>query len=448
MVKRFGTDGIRGAANTELTPELALFLGRAAARHLGGGSFLIGRDTRSSGPMLLGALSAGLASEGVSVIDVGVIPTPGLAWLAADRGLPAAMISASHNPFGDNGIKLLSPGGSKLNTALESAVEGELEALLAGVAAARSVPEGRGVGDVTSDPGAIGDYEHYLVHAISTTRTRPLSVICDCANGAASNLAPQVFARLGIDATFIGDRPDGININDGCGATAPASLVRAVTEARADIGLSFDGDADRLIAVDDKGNIVDGDYLIALFAFDLDARDQLDKRTVVVTVMSNLGLRRALDRRGIDVIETAVGDRSVTDALDANDLVLGGEQSGHIVFPREATTGDGILTALKLLDLVERSGQSLSALAQGAMTRLPQVLRNVPVPAPSRLDAAAGVWEEVDAVERELGEWGRVLIRASGTEPTVRVMVEAEAKDQADAAVERLVVAVERALGG
>lgn len=445
MVLRFGTDGIRGVANAELTPELALALGRAAARCLSGPEFLVGRDTRRSGPMLQGALAAGLASEGARVVDVGVVPTPGLAWLAADRAVPAAMISASHNPFPDNGIKLLSAGGTKLPDATERAVEAELDAiLLDGTGSGR--PAGSGVGQLVEDRAAVAAYEDHLVRTV-TVELSGLRVVCDCANGAAFEVAPRVLERLGVDALVVAAEPDGANINDGCGSTHAAALSGLVVEHHADLGICFDGDADRLIALDHNGVVVDGDQLLALFAIDLDELGQLANRAMVATVMSNLGLRRALLARGIGLVETPIGDRHVADALDEHGLVLGGEQSGHIVFRREATTGDGILTALKLLELVARRRVPLGDLAAGAMTRLPQELRNVPVDQPGRLGGAAAVWAEVTAVESDLGSSGRVLLRASGTESAVRVMVEAESHEQAAEAVERLVGIVRRELG-
>ncbi len=455
-VLRFGTDGLRGVANSELTPELALALGRAAARRLGAPAFLVGRDTRRSGPMLQAALSAGLAGEGVRVLDVGVIPTPGLAWLAAARRLPAAMISASHNPFPDNGIKLLSPAGTKLPDSLERAVEEELEALLLagganGDAAGNGVAPGRegiGVGELVSDAGALAEYAGHLLGAVSLEPRHPLRVVCDCANGAASVVAPRVFGELGgLEASFLSIEPNGTNINERCGSTYPEVLAEAVRTSRADLGLGFDGDADRMLAVDHRGVLVDGDELLAMFAADLDDRGELDQHAIAATVLSNLGLRRALQARGIGLHETPVGDRHVADAIDAHGLVLGGEQSGHIIFRRHATTGDGMLSGLKLLELLARDGRPLAELAAEAMTRLPQVMVSVTVPEPRRLERAAAVWEEVARAEADLAERGRVLLRASGTEPKVRVMVEAESEETATVIVQRLVGAVRAALG-
>lgn len=448
MGLRFGTDGIRGVANAELTPEVALALGRAAARHLPAGEFLVARDTRRSGPMLEAALSAGLASEGTRVVALGVVPTPGLAWLAASRRSPAAMISASHNPFEDNGIKLLSSLGSKLPDSAELEIEAELDSVLCSIGqAARGAPAGAGVGEIVEEPELVEAYLDHLVSSVGTSLAG-LRVVCDCANGAASGLAPRVLERVGVDVVLVAASPDGTNINDGCGSTFAERLGGTVVAEGADVGLCFDGDADRLIALDSSGAVVDGDHLLAMFATDLSSRGELAGGAVVATVMSNLGLKRSLGGRGISVVETPIGDRHVTDALEREGLVLGGEQSGHIVFYKEATTGDGILTALKLLELVARTGTPLGELAAGAMTRLPQELRNVRVPEPTRLGAAAAVWAEVTAVEELLGPTGRVLLRASGTEAAVRVMVEAESHEHAQRAVDRLVDAVRRELGG
>lgn len=444
-VPRFGTDGLRGVANSELTPELALALGRAAARRMAAEAFLLGRDTRRSGTMLASALAAGLASEGAAVVDVGVIPTPGLAWLAGDRQLPAAMISASHNPFADNGIKLLSAGGTKLPDHVERAIEEELDALVAGTAAHEDRRGGGAVGEVVRDDDAAESYVAHLAQLAELGGAR-LRVVCDCANGAASLAAPEVLRRLGVEAVVLAADPDGTNINAACGSTHAGALGEPTRAAGATCGLAFDGDADRLIAIDENGAIVDGDALLALFAIDLHERGELTGDAVVVTVMSNLGLRRALAARGIGLVETPVGDRHVADGLEAHGLVLGGEQSGHLIFRRHATTGDGILTAVKLLELLARTKRPLSELA-AVMQRLPQELRTIAVREPRRLAAARAVWDEVAAVEAELGDGGRVLLRASGTEPAVRVMVEAETTELVAACVARLTAVVERELG-
>ena len=469
MTLKFGTDGVRGEANTELTPELVLGLGRAAARVLcrpdpAGAArpvFLIGRDTRVSGPLLQAALAAGLAGEGVDVRDLGVLPTPGVAALAAASGTPAAVISASHNPFSDNGIKLFAAGGRKLSDETEEQLENELAAILAGRVApldpAAGValdtrgdrrPTGGDVGRLEADSDGPAWYRRRLVDSLEGRRLDGIRVAIDCANGAASVTAADVLRRAGAEVVAVlAADPDGRNINDGCGSTHPAGLQAEVVASGADVGLAFDGDADRVIAVDHTGAVVDGDQLIALCALDLRGRGRLAADTVVVTVMTNLGFRLAMGRHGISVHETQVGDRYVLEALDAGGWSLGGEQSGHVIFRDLATTGDGVLTGLQLLDLVLRSGRPLAELAAEAMVRLPQVLRNVRVADRDGLASAESVWAEVADAEGALGGSGRVLLRASGTEPLVRVMVEAPTSGEAEAVAERLVGAVTRALG-
>jgi phosphoglucosamine mutase len=439
---RFGTDGIRGVAYSELTTELAFAVGRASARVLRPPSFLIGRDTRESGPALQAAFSEGAASEGADVIDVGVLPTPALAFLSEARGLPAVVVSASHNPFEDNGIKLFGPEGAKLHPAVEEAIEAELDRVLSGA----GMPD-VARGTLSSDAGAADEYVARLCAAFADRPFDGVHVVLDCANGAASAVAPRVFASLGAKLTTLSADPDGTNINAGCGSTNPSMLAAAVVEGGADLGLAFDGDADRLIAIDGAGAVVDGDVLLALFALDLAERGQLPGNAVVVTVMTNLGFRLAMAARGIGVRETPVGDRAVLRALDAEALALGGEPSGHIVFRHLATTGDGILTGLSLVDLVLRSGRPLAELAHGLIERVPQLLVNVEVDEPRRLAGAEAVWEAVAEVEAALGERGRVVLRASGTEPLVRVMVEAASEDEAAAAAQRLRDAVEGSLG-
>ena len=434
MTLQFGTDGLRGVAGSELTAELAVALGRAAARVLGGDRFLVGRDTRRSGPMLAAALATGLAAEGADVELLGVIPTPGVAWHAARDGVPAAMISASHNPWSDNGIKLFAPGGLKLADEVEARIEAELD---------RAPEPSTNVGQLRWVPHADDGYRRHLVSTVQGG-LEGLRVVVDCANGAASVVGPSVLRDLGADVHVLAAEPDGTNINDGCGSTHPESLQRAVVDRGADLGLAFDGDADRVLAVDHTGAVVDGDHLIAMCAIDRAARGALPGRAVVVTVMTNLGFRLAMAERGIEVVETKVGDRYVLEALDAKGLSLGGEQSGHVIFRDLATTGDGVLTAIQVLDLVRRSGRSLAEIAADAMTSLPQVLRNVRV-ARRGVDVSAAIADEIAAVEAELGDHGRVLIRPSGTEPLVRVMVEAPTPELAESAVSRLVAAVERA---
>jgi phosphoglucosamine mutase len=435
---RFGTDGVRGVANAELTPELVLALGRAVARRITAPTFLIGRDTRRSGPMLQAALAAGLASEGADVVDVGVLPTPALAWLSETRDLPAVVVSASHNPFADNGIKLFAAGGAKLSVELESAIEDELERVWDPVAKGPRRLEGHGVGRLTTEPDLGPAYVEHLATAVDGRRLDGLRLVVDAANGAASALAAGVYEQLGAEVVAIGCEPDGTNINAGCGSTATGALAEAVVAHGADLGLALDGDADRLLAVDAAGTLANGDELLALFALDLADRGQLAGNTVVVTVMTNLGFRQAMEGRGIVVKETAVGDRYVLAALDKDGLSLGGEQSGHIVFRRLATTGDGLLTGLVLADLVARSGRPLASLLDGLVTRVPQVLVNVPVPNTELLDGAQAVWSAVAEEEERLGDGGRVLLRPSGTEPLVRVMVEAAGDGVAEAIAQRL----------
>jgi phosphoglucosamine mutase len=446
---RFGTDGVRGLANAELTPEYVMALGRAAGRvlpnpHRG---FIVGRDTRLSSSLLQAALSAGLAGEGIDVMDAGIITTPAVAFLSAERGEPAAVISASHNPFWDNGVKFFSAGGCKLPDKTEDALEAELGALLAGPERS-SVPTRAAIGHIAADPTAPGRYEQYLLACLEGRRLAGLRVALDCANGAAFESAPAVFEAAGAElVAVLANKPDGTNINDKCGSTDPRALVEAVVGAGADLGLAFDGDADRVIAVDPGGNIVDGDRLVALFAADLSERKQLAGETVVVTVMTNLGFHHAMAAAGVKVHTVSVGDRYVLEALDAKKWSLGGEQSGHIIFRSLATTGDGILSGLLLADLLVRRGARLDDLAGAALQRCPQVLRSVAVADRDGLPGADGVWEEVRRLEEALGDRGRVLLRPSGTERLVRVMVEAPTEAEAEAAVERIVGVLEAALG-
>jgi phosphoglucosamine mutase len=435
---RFGTDGVRGVANAELTPELVLALGRATARILPAAAFIVGRDTRRSGPLLQAALAAGLAGEGADVIDVGVLPTPALAWMSAQRDLPAAVVSASHNPFADNGIKLFARGGTKLSTETEAAIEDALVAILDPSVRGPRNPEGHGVGRLIIEADAKTAYVEHLVSSLDGRRLEGMKLVVDCANGAASAMGGEVFERAGADVVVIGSDPDGSNINAGCGSTHTETLAAAVLEHRADLGLALDGDADRLLAVDDTGTLIGGDELLALFAVDLADRGQLAGNTVVVTVMTNLGFRLAMAERGIVVKETPVGDRYVLAALDVDGLALGGEQSGHIVFRQMATTGDGLLTGLVLADLVTRMGKPLSELVRGLVTRVPQVLVNVPVPNTELLADAKAVWSAVAEEQDRLSDTGRVLLRPSGTEPVVRVMVEAAGDGLAEEIAQRL----------
>jgi phosphoglucosamine mutase len=442
----FGTDGVRGVANADLTPELALALGRASARVLGGDAVVIGRDTRRSGPMLEAALAAGYASEGVDVVLLGVVPTPAVAHAAADRGIPGAMISASHNPFPDNGIKLFAAGGRKLADEAEAQLEAELAHLLGSGGGDR--PTGAGIGTVVVDPGtALGRYADDLRAAIGGRALHGLHVVLDCAHGAASAIAPAVLRSAGVHVDVVHAEPDGVNINDDAGSTAPEALARAVVERGADVGLALDGDADRLLAIAADGTVVDGDHVIAVLAIDRQARGALAHDTVVATVMSNLGFRQGMARRGISVVDTKVGDRYVLEALHRTGAVLGGEQSGHVIQSDLATTGDGLLTALTLLDAVARAGRPLGELAAEAMTSLPQVLVNVRLDERDAdlVDRLAG---DIVAAEQRLGDEGRVLVRPSGTEPLIRVMVEAPTEARAQQEADELADAVRRLAGG
>lgn len=442
----FGTDGVRGSANTELTPELVLALGRAVARTITATTFLIGRDTRKSGPMLQAALSAGLASEGADVVDVGVLPTPALAWLSTRRDLPAVVISASHNPFQDNGIKLFGAGGAKLSVEQELAIEDELHRVLDPTVKGPRPLEGHGVGTVRSEPGLGDAYREYLLGTLDGRSLAGVRLVVDSANGSASALAAALFEAAGAEVVAIGCEPDGTNINAGCGSTATELLSSAVVEHGAQLGLALDGDADRLLAVDGTGSLVDGDALLALFARDLADRGQLAGNTVVVTVMTNLGFRRAMDERGIHVKETDVGDRHVLAAIDLEGLSLGGEQSGHIIFRRLATTGDGLLTGLVLADLLARTGSSLVELLDGLIEPVPQTLVNVKDVDTSLFPEVPAIQMAIEQEQAAMGETGRVLVRPSGTEPVVRVMVECTEPGVAEATAGRLHALIEHEL--
>jgi phosphoglucosamine mutase len=448
VVPRFGTDGVRGVANDELTVELTLALGRAAARVLAepGGRVLIARDTRRSGPLLEAALAAGIAAEGVDVELVGVLPTPGLAYLGQRDHLPAAMISASHNPFPDNGIKFFAPGGRKLPDAVEARLEAVLDALRAQPPA--SNPTGRSVGLVSRGIGRgyRDAYVGHLVRCLAGHRLDDLRLVLDCGHGAAGEVAPAACNALGADVEVLHAEPDGTNINAGCGSTHPEELQAVVVSRGAVAGLAFDGDADRVIAVDEQGRLVDGDQILVICARDLQAQGRLTGSRLAATVMSNLGMRRALAESGIEIVETAVGDRYVLEAIEEHGLALGGEQSGHVIFSEHATTGDGILTGLLLLDVMVRSGQPLSKLADG-MERSPQVLHSLRVADRDALGDAAAFWAEVAAVESALGDTGRVLVRPSGTEPVVRIMVEAASHAEAASAAGRLATCLTELLG-
>jgi phosphoglucosamine mutase len=441
MPPRFGTDGVRGVAYTELSIDFVAALGRAAVAHLGPGPFLVARDTRASGPDLQAAFAAGVRAAGGDVLLLGVLPTPGLAAAAAADDLPAAMVSASHNAFGDNGLKLFAIGGRKLDDRTQAAVQATLDELCAeGVPPAPPVV----VDEPELDRAAV--WLDLVRTSLGGRTLGGLHVVVDCANGAASAVAPAALAALGARVTAIGDRPDGRNINERCGSTHPESLQARVVAECADAGLAFDGDADRVLAVDAAGALIDGDQILAICAADRAYRGALADDTVVVTVMSNLGFRRAMAERGIRVVETAVGDRHVLEALEANGWSLGGEQSGHVIHRDLATTGDGLLTGVQLLDVVCRTGTPLGGLAAAAMPRFPQVLRNVAVVGDRSLVVTA-MAERIAAIEAMLDGRGRVLIRPSGTEPLIRVMAEAETEELAGAVVDELCALAEELAG-
>jgi len=447
LTLKFGTDGIRGVANLELTPELSLALGRAAALVFGTDvPFIVGRDTRLSGPTLQASLSAGLASEGADVVDAGELPTPAIAHLSATRNAPAAMISASHNPFADNGIKFFSVGGRKLSDGTEQQFEQTLDRVRT-ESGMNPRPVGAGIGRLSVDHDAKVTYEEHLLSILGNGALNDLRVVLDCAHGAASVPAPEVFRELGATVTVLNDQPNGENINENCGSTHPAGMQEAVVRMGADAGLAFDGDADRVLAADHTGALIDGDQIMGMLALQARASGKLKDDTLVVTVMSNLGLRLSMEQNGIRLHETKVGDRYVLEALAEHGWSLGGEQSGHVIFPEFAWTGDGLLTGLKVLSLMESSGRSLADLAAEAMTRLPQVLRNIRTTSQVDLSTATDVWDVVREVESELGELGRVLLRPSGTEPLIRVMVEAPSLEQANGACERICNAVVYAYG-
>jgi phosphoglucosamine mutase len=444
----FGTDGVRGKANEALTAELALSLSVATAHVLAeAGQFrgdppfaLVGRDPRASGEFLEAAVVAGLASAGVNVRRLGVLPTPGIAFLteACDADL-GVMLSASHNPMPDNGIKFFARGGYKLDDALEDTIESRLDEQWAR-------PTGAAVGRVTVDKSLVETYVKHLVNSLgSGVSLKGIKVVVDCANGAAFHVAPAAFEAQAAEVHRIHAQPDGININDNCGSTHMDSLRSAVLEQHADIGIALDGDADRCMAVDTFGRIVDGDQILAILALALQEQGRLKNDTVVATVMSNLGFANAMRSAGITVQQTKVGDRYVLEAMKAGGFILGGEQSGHIVMLDHATTGDGTLTALHLMNRMATSGQSLAQLAS-VMTRLPQVLINVPDVDKSRAATDPQLSAAVVQAEAELGDSGRVLLRPSGTESLVRVMVEAESYEAANGVAHRLADAVKTSL--
>ena len=442
----FGTDGVRGVANVDLTAELAVDLAIAAAHVLGEiGVFvghrpkaIVGQDSRASGEFLEAAVVAGLTSAGVDVYRVGVLPTPAIAFLVAETGADlGVMISASHNPAPDNGIKLFARGGEKLADSLEAAIEARM-----GEPWQR--PTGKDVGRVIEDTSVREKYIAHLLKTVDTSLTG-IKVVIDCANGAASFVAPVTLEKAGATVVAIANTPTGLNINDGVGSTHLDFLREAVLKNKADIGIAHDGDADRCLAIDADGNTIDGDFILAILAKGFKERGKLKDSTVVATVMSNLGFLIAMKEAGIKVAKTAVGDRYVLENMLENNLTLGGEQSGHVIMRDFAGTGDGLLTALQLISEMARSKKSLKELAL-IMQRFPQVLINVSDVAKDKLESSTAISAAVAKYESELGDAGRILLRASGTEPLVRVMVEAQSDSIAKEIAEKLAKVVEEEL--
>lgn len=440
MGRLFGTDGVRGIANEALTPELAMALGQSGARQLAGGSrgpIYVGRDTRISGQMLEAALVAGITSAGVDAVLLGVLPTPAVAHLTrTEHATAGVMISASHNPVEDNGIKFFYGDGYKLPDETEDRIEAALHAEW-------TRPVGAGVGRVRHDADAWRRYGAYLV-----SLGQPLAglrVVIDCANGAAYHVAPWVLQQLGATCLVVHAAPNGENINVRCGSTQPESLQEAVPAHQAHIGLAFDGDADRLIAVDEKGELVDGDHILAICGLDMLRAGRLPKQTLAATIYSNMGLQLALQRAGGRVLSTKAGDRYVLEAMRDHGLTLGGEQSGHVIFLEHTTTGDGLLTAIKLMSVQQKAGLPLSELA-AQMVSAPQVLKNVRVR--SKLwEGNATITAAIDAAQKDLGHTGRLFVRASGTEPLVRVLAEGSDQALVEKAAEQVAAVLQKELG-
>ncbi|WP_300343406.1 phosphoglucosamine mutase [Nesterenkonia sp.] len=444
MTRLFGTDGVRGVANGLLTAELALRLSQAAAVVLGHRRArsgqrpraVLARDPRVSGEFLSAAVEAGLASSGVDVFDAGVLPTPAAAFLVADVDADfGVMISASHNPAGDNGIKFLGRGGHKLDDRLEDEIELQMSQ-------DPPLPTGADVGRVKRFSDAEDRYVVHLLQSLGGVSLQGLKIVIDCAHGAASGCSPEAFAAAGAEVVVIGAEPDGLNINDGVGSTHLDPLCEAVVAHDADFGVAHDGDADRCLAVDHTGAVVDGDQIMGVLALGLKQAGRLAEDTLVVTVMSNLGLKLGMAQAGIELVETKVGDRYVLEAMRAGGYSLGGEQSGHLIFADYATTGDGVLTGLQLAARVAATGRSLQDLAAEAMTRLPQVLVNVRGVDKARVASDERIQQAVAAAQSRLGDSGRVLLRPSGTEPVVRVMVEATTAETAQSESDLLAEAV------
>ncbi len=448
MARLFGTDGVRGVAGTELTARTCFDIGCAAATVLTEGCsgkprILIGKDTRISGDMIEAALTAGFCSVGATVIPVGVIPTPALAWLTREyRADASAMISASHNPMEYNGIKLFNKDGFKLDDALED----RIEAIVRGALHILDLPSGAGIGTVSPIRTAVEDYVSYILTTIDT-RLDGIKAAVDCANGSASLTAPPALKKLGVDLTVINDAPNGININDRCGSTHMEAVRQLVLDTGADVGLAFDGDADRLLAVDETGGIINGDQILAICGCYLKNRGKLPKNAIVATIMSNLGLFQMGEREDITIPRTKVGDRYVLEKMRAEGYGLGGEQSGHVIFLEHNTTGDGLITALQLLSVMRHTGKKLSELKQ-VMTVLPQVTVNVPIENERKYDYIDDdeIMSTIHQVERLFEDSGRVLIRPSGTEAMIRIMIEGQDLPLMEKEARRIASVMERNL--
>ena len=444
----FGTDGIRAVANRyPMTPEFVLEAGRTICRIMGKGRadtrIVVGKDTRLSGDMLVSALAAGICSMGGDVLTAGVIPTPGVAYLTralnADAGI---MVSASHNPYEDNGIKIFDCHGFKISDEMESAIENGL----AGFEKNGPYAEKDGIGTISQLTDALDRYIQFLIKDLASDFLKGVNLVIDCANGAASKIAPLLFSRLGANLTVLFDEPDGKNINDNCGSEYTETLAQKVIETKADMGLAFDGDADRIIAVDEEGRRITGDQVLAVCAKHLNDRGMLKNRLVVSTKMSNIGLKKALAREGISHLTVDVGDRRVLAAMIENNAILGGEDSGHVIFLDRHTTGDGILTGLRLLEAVIESKKPLSAIAK-IMTVYPQVLKNIPVSEKKDIFSIPEIANGIAAIQDKLAERGRVLVRYSGTQPLCRVMVEGPDPAETEAFCDEIVALIQRHLG-
>lgn len=442
MGRLFGTDGVRGSANKDLTPELVFALGKSASLVIaqqhgkGRASAVVGRDPRASGEMLEAALIAGLATVGVDVLKVGVLPTPAIAYLTqyykADLGI---VLSASHNVFSDNGVKFFSKDGKKLPDEVEDEIEKNLDTKV-------PHPTGSEVGRVKEMADAYEAYVSHLLETINLGALKGLKIVVDCANGAASEVAPDVYHRAGAEVIAIHNSPNGLNINENCGSTHMQSLIDTVKKEKADLGIAHDGDADRCLAVDELGNIIDGDHILALLAKDFKDNSKLSSQTVVSTVMANLGFKFAMKEQAISIIETQVGDRYVLEAMEEKNFVLGGEQSGHVIMRNYSTTGDGLLTALHLMNAVTNQKKPLSELSK-IVKKYPQILINV-----SNVDRAKigneKLQNAVKEAEKQLGNKGRILLRPSGTEELIRVMVEAETQNTADSIAKQIAEVVKQ----